>query len=125
MKNEEIKYINYQIFVLVISIVTSIIAIFITYNQKLSLQGRKKILDGKKTLKVTTFNRIVILLSGIFFLYINYRLYQIAKKQGKTAKSEQLQIAASILVVISELIALYVITLSTTETVADVENPNI
>ena len=120
MKEEEIKYVNYQIITLVISIVTTIIAIVITYNQK-----RPKILSNKNTLKLTTFNRVVILLSGVFFLYINYQLYNIAKKRGDSLKSYELQIAASILVVISEVIALYVISLSSTETLADVENPNI
>ncbi len=125
MKEEEIKYVNYQIITLVISIVTTIIAIVITYNQKRGLQKRPKILSNKNTLKLTTFNRVVILLSGVFFLYINYQLYNIAKKRGDSLKSYELQIAASILVVISEVIALYVISLSSTETLADVENPNI
>ena len=125
MKEEEIKYVNYQIITLVISLVTTIIAIVITVNQKRGLQKRPKILSNRNTLKLTTFNRVVILFSGIFFLYINYELYNLAKERNDDLKSYELQIAASILVVISEIIALYVISLSSTETLADVENPNI
>jgi heme/copper-type cytochrome/quinol oxidase subunit 4 len=124
-KEEEIKYINYQLIGLALTLITTIIAISITYNQKLNLQKRKKIFNSKKALSITKFNRITILLIGIFFLYINYKLYLISKKEGEDLKSYKLQIYASILVVISSLIALYVVTLSNTETLADVENPNI
>ena len=125
MKNEEIKYIDYQLYILLITIVTTIVAIIITYNQKLSLQNKKKLFDPETALKITKYNRIIILITGILFLYINYRLYKISEEEGEDLKSYKLQIIASIFVVISELIALYVITLSSTETISDVENPNI
>lgn len=125
MKNEEIKYIDYQIYILLISIVTTIVAIIITYNQKLGLQKKRKLFDPETALKITKYNRIIILITGILFLYINYRLYKLSEEEGEDLKSYKLQILASILVVISELIALYVITLSSTETISDVENPNI
>lgn len=125
MKNEEIKYIDYQLYILLITIVTTIVAIIITYNQKLSLQNKKKLFNPETALKITKYNRIIILITGILFLYINYRLYKISEEEGEDLKSYKLQIIASIFVVISELIALYVITLSSTETISDVENPNI
>ena len=125
MKSEEIKYINYQIIGLCISLITTMIAIIITYNQKLNLEKKKVLFKSKKSLKITKINRIVILLVSILFLYINYRLYKISKEQGEDLTSYTLQIVASILVVISGIIALYIVSLSNTETIADVENPNI
>lgn len=125
MDKDEIKYINYQIISLIISLVTTFIAILITYNQKLSAEKRKKLFSSINALKITTVNRYLILFSSILFLYINYRLYQISKQKGENLKSYELQIIASILVVISGIIALYVVSLSSTETLADVENPNI
>lgn len=125
MKNEEIKYIDYQIYILLISIVTTIVAIIITYNQKLSLQKKKKLFNAKEAYNITKYNRIIILITGILFLYINYKLYKLSEEEGEDLTSYKLQIIASIFVVISELIALYVITLSTTENISDVENPNI
>ena len=125
MKKEEIKYINYQLIGLSISLITTFVALIITYNQKLNLEKKKTIFNSKDSLSITKINRIVILLVGILFLYINYRLYQISKKEGEDLTSYSLQILASILIVISGLIALYVVTLSNTETIADVENPNI
>ena len=125
MKNEEIKYIDYQLIGLIITLITTITAIAITYNQKLGLQHKHKLFNSKQALNITKINRIIILLVGILFLYINYKLYQISKEEGEDLKSYKLQITASILVVISGLIALYVVSLSTTETLSDVENPNI
>ena len=43
--------------------------------------------------------------------------------EGENLKSYILQICASLFAVISGLIALYVVSLSTTETISDVENP--
>ena len=125
MKNEEIKYINYQLIGLFITLITTVIALAITYNQKLGLQHKQKLFNSKEALNITKMNRIIILLVGILFLYINYRLYQISKEEGEDLKSYKLQITASILIVIAGLIALYIVSLSSTETLSDVENPNI
>lgn len=125
MGNEEIKYINYQLFGLGITLITTVIAIVITYNQKLGAAKQEKILTNKNSLKLTYFNRTTILLIAILFLYINYRFYQIDKKKGISVKGDILQITASLLTIVSGLIALYVVTLSTTENIADIENPNI
>lgn len=125
MKSEEIKYIDYQLIGLGLTLITTIIAIAITYNQKLGMLQKKKLFNSKEALNITKLNRIIILLIGILFLYINYRLYQISKEEGEDLKSYKLQILASILIVISGLIALYVVSLSSTETLSDVENPNI
>ena len=125
MKNEEIKYINYQLIGLGITLITTVIAIIITYNQKISMEKKKKLLNSKQALNLTKFNRITILIVSFLFLYINYRLYQISKLEGEDLKSYKLQISASTLTVISSIIALYVVSLSSTETLSDVENPNI
>ena len=45
------------------------------------------------------------------------------EKENEDLKSYILQIVASYLTIISAIIALYVVTLSSTETVSDVENP--
>jgi len=125
MKDEEIKYINYQLIGLGLTIITTIVAILITYNQKLHLEGKKELFNSNKSLKITKINRTTILLIGILFLYINYKLYKISKEEGENLKSYKLQITASSLTTISSIIALYVVYLSNTETIADVENPTI
>lgn len=125
MKNEEIKYVNYQLIVLLITILAGGVSLFITYNQKRDLQGKKKLVSPKNLLLITLLNRIIFLITGSLFLLINFKLYEISKRENEDLKTYELQIIASILVVISELIALYVTSKSTTEQVSDVENPNI
>ena len=125
MEKEEIKYINYQLIGLGITLITTVIAIIITYNQKLGTAKKEKILSNKDSLKLTYFNRILILLIAILFLYINYRFYEIDKEKGVDIKGDILQITSSILTIVGALIAIYVVTLSNAENIADIENPNI
>lgn len=122
-KKEEINAINIQLFTLIIVLVSTFISIVITYNQKLNLEKKKTIFNSKESFNITLFNRILIVILSFVFLYVNLKLYNISKKEGEDLKSYKLQIAASILAIISGLIALYVVGLSTTENIVDVENP--
>ena len=123
MKKEEISAINIQLLALVFIFFSNIISIIITYNQKLNLEKKKTFLSSKQSLKITLYNRVLIVMISIVFLYINFVLYNISKKEGEDLKSYTLQIYASVFAVISGLIALYVVGLSTTENISDVENP--
>lgn len=122
-KEEEIKAIDIQLIAISFLVISGIISFLITYNQKLSLEKRKTIFNSKDSLKITKFNRILALILSLVFLGVNIKLYNLSKKEGEDLKSYTLQIIASILVIISGIIALYVVTLSETETISDVENP--
>ncbi len=122
MKKEESKYINYQLIVLVLTILAGFVSLFLTYNQKLNLEHKKSLLPKKNLLLISYLNRVLFLLTGILFLLINIKLYEISKRENENLKPYELQIIASILVVASEIIALYVTSKSNT---ADIENPNI
>lgn len=122
MKKEESKYINYQLIVLVLTILAGFVSLFLTYNQKLNLEHKKSVVPKKNLLLISYLNRVLFLLTGILFLLINIKLYEISKRENENLKPYELQIIASILVVASEIIALYVTSKSNT---ADIENPNI
>ena len=122
MKEKEINTINIQLFTLFISLFSLILSILITYYQKLKLEDKDSI-DSNVLYKITLFNRILILIVSIIFLYVNYTFYVISKDEGEDLKSYKLQIAASILTVVASLIALYVVSLSTKDTDVDIENP--
>lgn len=121
-KEEEIKVINIQLITLLIALVSAIISIIITYNQKLDLENKNTI-DPRKIYNITVFNRILILILSLVFLYVNYKLYKISKKEGEDLKPYILQIIASILTIIASIIAIYIVSLSTKENIVDVENP--
>lgn len=123
MKEEEIKEINLQLFTLFLFLFSGVISILITYNQKLDLENKETIFNSKESYKVTLFNRILIVTLSLIFLYINYKLYKISKEEGENLKPYILQILAGILTIIADFIALYVVNLSTTESIVDVENP--
>ena len=125
MKNEEIKYVGYQLIVLLLTILAGFVSFFLTYNQKRSLQRKKTLVPPKTLLTISIANRILFLITGSLFLLINFKLYEISKRENENLRTYELQIIASILVVISEIIALYVTSTSTTNQVSDVENPNI
>ena len=122
-KKEEIDAIYIQLIALVITLITTIISIIITYNQKLELKDEDTILNAKESLKLTLFNRKLILIIAFVFLYINFVLYNISKEEGEDLKPYNLQIISSLFIIISGIIALYVVSLSSTENIADVENP--
>lgn len=121
--SREIQTINIQLYALILTLVSAFISIIITYNQKRSLEGKDPIYSGKEIYNITLFNRILILILGFVFLYVNYTLFEISKEEGEDLKPYKLQLIASILIIASSAIALYVVSLSSTESIADVENP--
>ena len=122
-KKEELNAINIQLYTLIFFLVTTVISVLLTYNQKLSLEKKKTLFSSKESLKLTLFNRKLIVILSFVFLYVNIKLYNLSKDEGEDLKPYTLQIVASVLAIVSGLIALYVVSLSNTETVADVENP--
>ncbi len=122
-KKDEINAVNIQLWAIIIAFISAGISIVITYNQKLDLENKKTPLNAKQLFNITLFNRILILVLSFVFLYVNYVLYKISKEEDEDLKAYILQIIASLLVIISGIIALYVVGLSETENIVDVENP--
>ena len=123
LNNKEENYINIQIYALVFSLIGIIISLLLTYNQKLEIQDRDTLFDSKTTFKIAKGNRILFLIIGIVFLYVNYKLYEISKKEGEDLKPYILQIFASILTIAAAIVTFYVVTLSNKGDVSDIENP--
>lgn len=120
---DEEQAIDTQIYALIISLITVLVSLALTYNQKLEFQNKDTLFSPKTTLLITKGNRITTLIISLIFLYVNIELYKISKKEGEDLEPYILQIISSILVVISSIITLYVILNSNKETVSDIENP--
>lgn len=126
MKNrqEEINLLNTQLITSLIVIITVILSLVLTYNQKLDLQNKKTIFTKKQTHNISYINRLTILITTSIFLFINYKLYLISKKEGEDLLVYRLQITASILSIIAAIIVFYVVTIEPTgENISDIENP--
>jgi len=126
MKNrqEEISLLNMQLITSIIVIVTVTLSIILTYNQKLNIENKKTIFTKKQTHNISYINRLIILITAIIFLFINYKLYEISKKEGEDLKVYYLQILASILTTIAAIIVLYVVSIEPSgDEISDIENP--
>lgn len=123
-KEKESLLITIQIISSIVSIGTVIISIILLYNEQLEINNEEPFLDAEAAQKLTTFNRILILIIFIVFLVINYILYNISKEEGEDLKPYELQIIASYFSLFAASIALYVVLLQRSgEQVVDVENP--
>ena len=123
-KQEEINLLNIQLITSLALIIAISISIILTYNQKLDLQNKKTIFNKKQTHNISYTNRLIILITSIIFLYINYKLYQISKKEGEDLKVYYLQILASILTIIASSIVFYIVSIEPSgDEIADIENP--
>ena len=123
-KEKESLLITIQIISSIVSIGTVIISIILLYNEQLEINNEEPCLDAEAAQKLTTFNRILILIIFIVFLVINYILYDISKEEGEDLKPYELQIIASYFSLFAASIALYVVLLQRSgEQVVDVENP--
>lgn len=124
MKQDEVRQINIQMVFSAISIVSVVISIILSQNEKYYLQKKQPIFKPRQALNLSKFNRILILIIALVFLVVNYRLRAISKEENEDLKSYDLQIIASYLVVISAIITLYVVFAYNEElTTSDVENP--
>lgn len=124
MKQDEIRQINIQMIFSAISIISVVISIILSQNEKCYLQKKQPIFKPRQALNLSKFNRILILIIALVFLVVNYRLREISKEENEDLKSYNLQIIASYLVVISAIITLYVVFIYNEQlTTSDVENP--
>lgn len=123
MDKEETRNVNIQFYTLFFSLLSIIISIILTYNDKLSTEEKTSFLGKKTNYNLTLFNRILILTIAIAFLYVNYKSYMNAKTKEKKLKSYELQILASLFTLIAASISLYVVSVLTKETLVDLENP--
>ncbi len=121
---EEINLLNIQLLTSLTVIITIAISILLTYNQKRDIQNKKTIFTKKQTHNISYINRLTILITTIIFLIINYKLYQISKKEGEDLLVYYLQILASILSTIASLIVFYVVSIEPSgNDISDIENP--
>lgn len=125
MKNEkEIELLNIDIATALMFIMTIIISIYLTYENRQDLLNRKRILNKKDDQYILLFNRLLVLIIVLIILYDNIEGYEIAKEKNKDLKPFKIQIFASILTVITALLVLYVVFYNwDNNSLSDIENP--
>lgn len=123
--NKKIKILDIQTIGSILLIISVIVTLVLTYNQKKYTLHAKPIFDRKTTYIISNSNRVFALIIVLLFLYSSYQLREIAKKKNSDIKLNDLDVTASILSVISAIIALYITAKSPIENALSIENPNI
>ena len=124
--HEELKILNFQNTITVIYILSLIISIYITnVDRDCIINPDKEHIDSNK---LAVFNRILVVLLTLGFLYISYQNRKINIKKGKHPDLFNLQVMASEISLLSTIIVLYVVIKSMGENytvISGITNPNL
>lgn len=108
-QNDEAHLLDIQIITTILFIISLLISILITYNDKQIAKNEPPILTGKQAANLSIFNRTVVVILTVIFLYINYKSRENARKDNEEMWPFNLQICASELSLLATIIVLYVV----------------
>ena len=122
---KEIEILNLQLTATFFFIISLIVSMILTYDEKLKIFG-EKLFSDKQSRRIALFNRILVVILALSFVYGNYVTEKIAEARGTQTKSLKLQLFSGELSLIASLIVLYIVYKNQQNTnfdVADTENP--
>ena len=126
LKEKEIKLLDLQNLTTGIFIISLLISIYITYIDKKSTLNPN--INYPDTSKISVFNRTLVVILSLSYLYISYNNRKIATEKGQTTNLFNLHVMASEISLLSTLIVLYVVIKSYGENysiIAGSGNPNL
>ena len=122
--NYQIKLTNYQLLGIFLFIITLFISLLLTYNEKLKLEKKDIFFEDKTSLYISLFNRIIVLILAILFIYISYE----REKVSEVDNDASLELLASYLSFFASFLALYIVIKNINNKnfdVSDVEEPTL
>ncbi len=122
--NYQIKLTNYQLLGIFLFIITLFISLLLTYNEKLKLEKKDIFFEEKTSLYISLFNRIIVLILAILFIYISYE----REKVSEIDNDVNLELLASYLSFFASFLALYIVIKNINNNnfdVSDVEEPTL
>lgn len=126
---KEIEVLDIQIIATILFIVSLLISIILTYDEKLKLINGKGLFSSNQVQRISLFNRILVVILAIAFVYGNYVTEKIAEARRKNnVKYLKLQLFSGELSLIGSLIVLYIVYKNQGNEnfgVADTENPTL
>ena len=123
---EEVKILDLQNIITSIYVISLLISIYITAMDKDSIVNPNK--KHPNTIKISIFNRSLVVILTLFFLYISYQNRKIGIKKGRNPNLFNLQVMASEISLLSTIIVLYVVIKSMGENytiISGITNPNL
>ena len=127
-QKQEANVLDLQLIATIIYIGSLIISIFLTYNDKMDVLNLKKIFTEKQNRNLSIFNRFLVVILTLTFLYASYETRRLAKVKGEKLENFNLQVMASEISLVSTLIVLYVVIKSQGEQysiISGISNPNL
>ena len=121
---EEAELIKVQIGLSVILLFTTIISISLSYNFLMMLEKKEPIYNDKDSYNILLFNRGLMFIVALMFIYINIRDKRVKEKYRLEVEFADLQIWASVFSFFAALIVLYVGINSGNNLISE-ENPTI
>lgn len=122
---EKLKLLDTQIIGSIFFIITLLVSILLTINQRNYTLNKKPLFNAKTTYVISNANRIVVLCIVITFLYISYKQKKLAEAKDSNVTLNNWDLFAGTLSVISAIIVLYITINSPVEDALNIENPNI
>lgn len=108
-KQKEANLLDIQIITTIIYIGSLILSIYITYNDKVTIENGKGFLSKKQNQNFSIFNRTLVVVLTLIYLYVSYENQKIITKKGGDTNAASLQVLASEISLVSTLIVLYVV----------------
>lgn len=125
---KETNLLNLQLWTTVIYIGSLFLSIALTYDDKQKIQNRNGLFSKKQSNKLSIFNRSLVLLLTLSYLYISYNNVDLAKQKNQKIWPFNLQLFSSELSTLAAIIVLYVVLKTSGEQysiVAGIGNPNL
>ncbi len=127
-KQKEANLLDIQIITTIIYIGSLILSIYITYNDKVTIENGKGFLSKKQNQNFSIFNRTLVVVLTLIYLYVSYENQKIITKKGGDTNAASLQVLASEISLVSTLIVLYVVLKTSGEEysiISGAGNPNL
>lgn len=125
LTNQQLFIIDGQLVGCVLYILSLVVSIIIIANQRKRALNQEEFLTNEESQTIALINKIFIVLLILWFLYLNYKSYQLAKDTNQNTSSLNAQIFASFLSLAAGLITLYVVATDFNNTnfqTAEIEN---
>ena len=128
LTNQQLFIIDGQLVGCILYILSLIVSIVIIVNQRKKALNQEEFLTNEESQIIALINKVFIVLLILWFLYLNYKSYQLAKDTNQNTSSLKSQIFASFLSLSAGLITLYVVATDFNNTIvqtADIENSDL
>ncbi len=112
LQNKRLKIVNIQLITTVFLLIPSFLSILILYNEKLTLEEKESLFSTEESQNLILLNRYLSLLATLIFLYTAYETLCLTKESTDNKEKidlSKLNLFASFLIVISNLILLYIV----------------